>query len=861
MFFLRRVVILAAGCLLLSSFATPAAAQSVASGTIEGTVVDPTGAVVAGAAVEIRNPISRYQQTTTTDSMGAFRFTNLPLNPYHVEVMAPGFAIAAQDVNVRTTVPISIRISLAVAGVTQEVNVEAGAADILETVPFAHADVDIATFDKLPTLSPGSALSDAIAMTAPGVVTDSNGFFHPLGDHAGASFQIDGQPINDQQSKVFSTQIPLNALQGMEIVTGAPAAEFGEKTSLVVNATTRSGLGQRQPRGEVLGTYGSFGTGAGEANVGFGSDKIGYFFALNGLRSGRFSDTPEFTPLHAIGNNESFFQRFDLQPRGNDVFHVNFYVARNWFQIPNTFDQPTQDQRQQVVTFNIAPGYQHTFSSHTLLTINPFFRRDNVHYYPSPDISDDTPLTISQTRHLTNFGFKADLAYAQGKHNLKFGTQIMGTRLSEEFTAGITAFDFNPVCLDRTGNAIPAPAITNPANCARAGFLPNPDLQPALVAIDLTRGGRLFDFNARGTPKEYSGYLQDSITLGNLTVSPGLRIARYDGLSQATGVQPRIGFAYHVKRTNTVLRAAYSRTMETPNNENLLLSSFTGAAGITDVFGAFGQNPIEPGRRNQFNVGFQQALGGFVQVDGDYWWKFTRNAFEFDVLLNTPITFPILWRKDKLDGFGIRVSTINVHGFSANTSLTHGRLRYFGPETGGLIFNAPLGNVFRTDSDDPFNQTTSVRYQWRRNGPWAALTWKYDRGQVAGVGSLEDMFGLTGAQQAAGGFFCGSRFATPDSPITACPSGNVGTTRLRLPANDELANDDTNPGRVAPRNLIDIGLGTDNLFMAETGKRLLLRFTILNVTNKATLFNFLSTFGGTHFVPPRTYQGSFGIAF
>src|SRR5205823_2998590 len=144
-------------------------------------------------------------------------------------------------------------------------------------------------------------------------------------------------------------------------------------------------------------------------------------------------------------------------------------------------------------------------------------------------------------RHLTNFGFKADLAYAQGKHNLKFGTQMMGTRLSEEFTAGITAFDFNPVCLDRTGNAIPAPTITNPANCARAGFLPNPDLQPALVAIDLTRGGKLFDFNAGGTPKEYAGYIQDSITLGNLTLSAGLRIARYDGLSHATGVQPRSG--------------------------------------------------------------------------------------------------------------------------------------------------------------------------------------------------------------------------------------------------------------------------------------------------------------------------------
>jgi Carboxypeptidase regulatory-like domain len=845
---------------LQSFFVLPAAAQSVASGTIEGTVVDPTGAVVSGARVEIRNPITGYQQTTTTDTSGTFRFTNIPFNPYHLEVNQTGFGVSGQDVNVRTAVPITVKVSLAVAGVTQEVNVEAAGADILEAVPFAHADVDVSLFSKLPTLSPGVGLSDTIAMSAPGIVPDSNGFFHPLGDHAETSFQVDGQPINDQQSKVFSTQIPLNAIQQMELVTGAPAAEFGEKTSLVVNATTKSGLG-RKPNGSVLAEYGSFGTGVGEANIGFGSQKVGYFFALNGLRSGRFSDTPEFEPLHAIGNNSSLFHRFDLQPTRNDAFHVNFFLARNWFQIPNTFDQPTQDQRQKAVTVNIAPGYQHTFSSHTLLTINPYFRRDNVHYYPSPDISDDTPLTISQNRRLTNFGVKADVAYTQGKHNLKFGTQLMATRLSEEFATGITAFDFNPVCLDRNGDAVAAPTITNPSNCARSGFQPNPDLQPGLVPLDLTRGGQLFNFNAKDTIKEYAGYVQDSMTFGNLTLNPGLRITRYDGLSQETGVQPRIGLAYLIKGTGTVLRAAYSRTFETPHNENLLLSSFTGVGGLTDVFGAVGQQPLPPGRRNQFNVGFQQALSRFVQVDADYWWKFTDNAAEFDVLLNTPITFPIMWRKDKLDGFGIRVSTVNLHGFAVNTTLSHGRLRYFGPEIGGLIFNAPLANVFRTDSDDPFNQTTVVRYQWRRNGPWAAMTWRYDRGQVAGVGSLEDMFDLTAAQQATAGFFCGSQFATPDSPITACPSGNIGATRLRLPATAEEANDDTNPGRVAPRHIVDLGFGTDNLLMSDNGKRVTLRFTILNVANKEAFFNFLSTFGGTHFVPPRTYQGAIGFTF
>src|ERR671924_1538677 len=94
------------------SILPPAAAQSVASGKIQGTVTDPTGAVVSGAKVEIRNPISGYSQTTTTDSSGMFRFTNIPLNPYHLELNQPGFAVAAQDVTVRTTVPITVNISL-----------------------------------------------------------------------------------------------------------------------------------------------------------------------------------------------------------------------------------------------------------------------------------------------------------------------------------------------------------------------------------------------------------------------------------------------------------------------------------------------------------------------------------------------------------------------------------------------------------------------------------------------------------------------------------------------------------------------------------------------------------------------------
>src|SRR6267142_6488061 len=396
-------LILATALFILSIFlAQPVQAQSVASGTVEGTVADPTGAVVSGAKVQIRNPLTGYQQATTTDTSGVFRFSNLPFNNYHIEITQQGFAAAGQDVNVRSTVPASVKVTLTVAGVTESVTVEATGADILENVPYAHSDVDVSTLNKLPTLSPASGLSDAIILSSPGVVADSNGFFHPLGDHAQTSFAIDGQPISDQQSKAFSTQVPVNAIQNMEIVTGTPNAEFGDKTSLVVNATTRSGLGLTRPRGGVLAQYGSFGTPSVEANVGVGGPRAGWFIAANGLRSGRFLDTPEFQPIHAIGNSANTFNRFDFVPGTKDALHVNVFLARNWFQTPNSLDQLSQDQRQKIVTFNLAPGYQHTFSSTTLLTINPFVRQDRVHYYPSPDPADDSPATLSQNRRLTN---------------------------------------------------------------------------------------------------------------------------------------------------------------------------------------------------------------------------------------------------------------------------------------------------------------------------------------------------------------------------------------------------------------------------------------------------------------------------
>ncbi len=870
--------------LSVTFLATGAWAQSLGNaGTIEGTVTDQTGASVPDAKVTIKNGVSGYSQSATSGMDGTFRLTNIPPNPYHMEVTAAGFNASEQDVSVRNAIPVQVKAKLAVAGGQTSVTVEATGADILENDPSAHIDVDRSLILKLPSGDPGGGLSQAITYSTGGVAADGNGLFHPLGDHAQASFVVDGQPISDQQSKVFSTQLPTSAIQSMEVTTGTPDAEFGDKSSLVAQITTRSGLGAPKMFGNVEANYGSFGTAGGSVGLGFGSAKFGNFIAADGVRSGRFLDTPEYTPIHDIGNNQTVFDRLDYEPTGKDAIHLNLFAARNWIQNPNSYDQLSQDQHQRVLTWSIAPGYQHTVSAHTLITVNPYIRKDQFNYYASRDPFDDTPATQNQNRQLLNWGLRADVSTSKGRHNLKYGVDLKQTRLLENFGFGITDPTFNSPCINTDGSAVGDPALTSIAQCAAAGFQPNvatnPNVtgapfSPALLPFDLSRGGQLFNFHAAANINQYAMYAQDAITAGNFVFNLGFRFDIYDGLVSKTGPQPRTGIAYNIKKTGTVLRVSYARTFETPFNENLLLSSATGIGGLAqNVFGASGV-AIQPGFRNQFNAGFQQAVGKYLLIDADYFWKYTHNSFDFSTLLNTTITFPIAWHNSKLDGVTGRVSTTNLKGFQAYWTFGHTRARYFPPEDGGLIpQGTPLaGGVFRIDHDQAFQSTMSLRYQRPKNAEWVALTYRFDSGLVvSGVPDAGAAMALTPNQEVTLGLACNGVFATVASPIRTClgsggTAGVVTSKLITLPQGGygpfpSAENDDHNPDRVKARNVLNLGIGTDNLLHKEGTLRYTASLEIQNLTNVTALYNFLSTFSGTHFLQPRSLVAKIGMTF
>jgi len=265
-----------------------------------------------------------------------------------------------------------------------------------------------------------------------------------------------------------------------------------------------------------------------------------------------------------------------------------------------------------------------------------------------------------------------------------------------------------------------------------------------------------------------------------------------------------------------------------------------------------------------------------------------------------------VWHNSKIPGFAVRGSFPTWHGLTAFIVLSHVAARFFPPTVSGIAPGQPPG-VFRIDHDEIFNQTTHIQYQPFRRGPWVGFNWRYDSGLVSGtvpceaqtvtcsfstsssevVGGLglagipagdtalqNNISGLplTADQQFEAGLTCNGVAATPTvqtgtlytnttTHVTyqICPTNQLSSTLVKIPAAG-TENDDHNPQRIQPRHLFDLAVGQDNLFNGDRYKWSL-RFTVINLTNKVALYNFLSTFSGTHYVTPRSETAELGFHF
>jgi len=238
------------GCLVL--IFSPAVMAQQTNGTIQGTVADPAGAMMAGATVTVVNDSTAYSRSQATSTDGSYAFTELPSGHYHLMVKRDGFKTESQqNIELHPASTVVLNIRLAVGSVAETVTVEANpiAVDtttatlggITEGAQVRELPLNGLNFIGLTLLVPGASTQDGFNASTKGVLGGSDIVFSG-GQRTGNVFTVDGAPNNDMGSQRTILAYPtLDAISEMKLVTNSYGPEYGQSGGGQVNIVTKSG--------------------------------------------------------------------------------------------------------------------------------------------------------------------------------------------------------------------------------------------------------------------------------------------------------------------------------------------------------------------------------------------------------------------------------------------------------------------------------------------------------------------------------------------------------------------------------------------------------------------------------------------
>jgi hypothetical protein len=245
---LKRLITGTLALLVIALMIAPSLmAQSLVSGDVTGTVTDPSGAVVTGAQVTLKNTANGQTRSTTSTSSGAYRFSLLPPGNYTVSATAQGFSKAETTAAVNVGQATVADIKLAVGSSSQTVEVTSAA-------PLVQADnADLSTnFDQNIVANAPNGGNDLtyIAQTAPGVNMNTGmgyGNFNTAGLPATSNmFTMNGENqmdpyLNLNNSGATNLMLGKNAVQEATVTTNAYGGQYGQQAGAQVSYVSKSG--------------------------------------------------------------------------------------------------------------------------------------------------------------------------------------------------------------------------------------------------------------------------------------------------------------------------------------------------------------------------------------------------------------------------------------------------------------------------------------------------------------------------------------------------------------------------------------------------------------------------------------------
>jgi hypothetical protein len=741
-------------------------------------IQDPSGGALA-AGVSLTNEAAHVRQSVKVAPDGHYTFKNLPLGLYRVAVSFPGFVASQELLDLRSAAPLSHTVTMSVEAMKSTVTVTESATLVDPTRTGVAYYAGAQEIKERASSTPGRGIVNLI-VEQPGWTLEANGVLHPRESEYETQYIVNGFPVQENRSPAFAPNVEVENVQSMKVYTSGIPAEFGQKVGGIIEITT-----DRNDSPGFHGTAvlqgGSFDTLGGYLSGQYTAGKTTGSLSATGFLTDRYLDPTVVQNYTNHGSSASFDASLERDLNEKDRLRFGVSHSATHFLVPDELLQQAAGQREDRVSEQTSGqvSYQHVFSPLLVGVIRGMVRDVSAQLWSNPLA---TPIAPRQNRGFREEYANGSLAGHWGRHEWKAGGDVRYASLHEDFGFHVAAYKVSGIRIfDRD----------TPVN---------------------------FAFSGHGLDREQSGYVQDQMRFGALTVSAGLRFDHYSLLLSETGVSPRIGLAYRAGAWGPVLHASYDRTFGTPPFENILVSASPQAFQLNNA-GVY--LPLRPSRGNYYEAGFAQAVAQHVKLDASYYLRDIQNFQDDDLLENTGVSFPITFHRARIRGVETKLQVPRWGRFSGFLSYanTRGIAEY--PLAGGLFLTDGAQALLAANDRFPVSQDqrNTARAMLRcQILPRLWTSWKatYDSGLPSEVDSSQPY-----------------KFLVAQYGASVVQKVNF------------------DKGRVNPSFSLDASVGA-TLWQAEK-RSIMVQADVLNMTDRLNVINFAGFLSGTAIAPPRSF--------
>jgi hypothetical protein len=685
---MTRLKLLAFAVLLLM----PPAAFANVYGAIRGVVHDPEHRPIQDAMVMLKAKSSEWTKSVNTDANGEFQLNAVPLGEYSVSIASEGFAQVSQDVTVISgSVPV-VHFLLQVATANEKITVS-GSPAVVATDSFTPTTL-VSRLDIERT--PGADRTNSMAMITdyvPGAYV-THDMLHMRGGHQ-TTWLLDGIPIvNTAIAQNLGAQFDPKDMDYVEADRGSYGAEFGDRTYGVFNVVPRTGF-ERNNQAELVVSAGNFYQTNDALSFGSHTERFAYYASVNANRSNLGLQPPVPQVVHDAVNGFGGFGSFIFNVDPANQLRLMTSVRRDYFQIP--YDPyPNDIENGSIPANNYTPQYPsiglrdgqheadagvlftwvHTFSSHLMTTVSPFYHYNSGDYASNPN---DNPVASTENRGSTYVGGQATVAVNYKKNDLQAGF-LSFYQSDNQFFGAV----FNPL-------SYPPPV-------------------PSPIADSEHPTANLEAFYIDDKFKPFSW----------LTLSAGMRPTWFAEGNFAAGsappisessIGPRFGAAVTIPKLRWTFRAFYGHYYQAPPIETV-----SGPALIDYVQGQqLGFIPLPGERDEEHQFGVTIPYRGWV-LDADNFQTNVANFLDHNNIGASNIFFPITVSQALIRGWELTLRSPRIaHRGQIHLAYSNQIAEGSGTITGGLtdFTLAPGLSPLDHDQRNTLNVGGDITLPWR----------------------------------------------------------------------------------------------------------------------------------------------------